>query len=256
MWSLRLTLFLTSVPPFISNAFYLTRLYKIGYRSPLILGGITLLVLARLGLELASSSLIFRYPKFADHARYRGLSIAFCSISSAADLILAILITKNLLKMRAGYKRSDQTVQTIVAYLLATGILTSVVCTLSLISIITIRYALVDEALHGVLGKLYGLSVLAVLNSRQSHERRSETADFTSGLGADDDASSASTVTVVERLSKQTMESQSTRQYLLHPRPLKNEHFNPSPQVHPMSPETPGFFVNVNEITRLAPGMA
>ncbi|KAF6758131.1 hypothetical protein DFP72DRAFT_890051 [Ephemerocybe angulata] len=209
VWSLQATIFFTCFPPAISNVFYLTRLQKIGYKNVYVLGGISCLILLRLALELTSSFLTFKFPRFDDNARYKPLSLAYCSISSIADLTLAVLITRNLLitrkvmRAKAGYKRSDKTIDGVVMYMLCTGILTSVVCAISLLAIILIRDGLVDKALHGILGKLYVISVLTVLNCRESHVKeasRFEASAF--GVGSDTSSISESTRGLLSRESQ------------------------------------------------------
>ncbi|KAJ2915705.1 hypothetical protein MD484_g4705, partial [Candolleomyces efflorescens] len=153
VWSLQLTILVTAFPPFISNFFYLSRLYKIGQKNIFLIGGIGLLILARLGIELTASILLFIYPVFTEFSRYTYLVKAFCSISSAADILLAVFITWNLHKRRTGYHRTDMTIDLIIVYIFSTGVLTSIICTLSLLSVILIHGGLVDIALHAVLGK-------------------------------------------------------------------------------------------------------
>ncbi|RXW14987.1 hypothetical protein EST38_g10866 [Candolleomyces aberdarensis] len=153
--------------------------YVVGQKNVLLIGGIGLLILARLGIELTASILLFIHPVFTDYSQYGYLVKTYCSISSAADILLAVFITWNLHKRRTGYHRTDMTIDLIIVYIFSTGVLTryevrvvlpltpadgtgskSIICTLSLLSVILIHGGLVDIALHAVLGKRQSLRYL------------------------------------------------------------------------------------------------
>ncbi|KAF6757885.1 hypothetical protein DFP72DRAFT_889284 [Ephemerocybe angulata] len=185
VWSLLSANLLTVFLPFISNSFYLTRLYKIGQKNIFMIGGISLLILGRLGLELTIMVMGFVHPVFSDIARFQYLTKSYCSVSSVVDLVLAVMITWRLMKVQTANARSNKTIDLIVVYLVSTGAFTGIICLLSLFSVIFVQGGLVDVTLHAILGKLYVISVLAVLNSRQSHNLTDSTLYEASAFGVD-----------------------------------------------------------------------
>ncbi|TEB28696.1 hypothetical protein FA13DRAFT_1735520 [Coprinellus micaceus] len=162
VWSLLTANFLTVFPPFVSNMFYLSRLWKIGQRNWLIIGGLLFLIIARLALETANQILGYMHPVFSDFIRFHYYVKAYCSVSSVVDTLLAVFIIRKLRHASKSLVRAAKIVDVIVVYLLGAGALTGVVCILSLFASIFLTGGLVDVTLHAILGKLYIISVLAV----------------------------------------------------------------------------------------------
>ncbi|KAJ3543348.1 hypothetical protein NMY22_g3177 [Coprinellus aureogranulatus] len=73
------------------------------------------------------------------------------------------------------HPRTDSKIDLLMIYSINTGSLTSVLCLLSLMSLVFIDTGFVYVALHYILGKLYVNSVLFVLNSRKPRNKLDET---------------------------------------------------------------------------------
>ncbi|KAG2006686.1 hypothetical protein CC2G_014444 [Coprinopsis cinerea AmutBmut pab1-1] len=204
VWSLQATLFVGAFAPLVSNGFYLTRLYKIGQRNVFLIGGLSLLILARLGFEFAAAILSFLNPEFKDLSRYIWVVKVFCTISSVADLSLAGLICYHLHRRRTGHQRTDSAIDLVIAYTFTTGVLTGVVCFISLLAVFLIR-GLVDLAVHAILCKLYVNSVLSVLNSRKSHRKTGKSIYEKAAFGVDTDETGMTTTRFSNRTTQFSM---------------------------------------------------
>ncbi|TFK21037.1 hypothetical protein FA15DRAFT_672925 [Coprinopsis marcescibilis] len=177
VWSLQASLFVSALAPLLSNGFYLSRLFIIGQRNIFLIAGLALLVISRLGLEFSFAILSFIHPRWVDLLKFNFLVKAFCSISTAADVGLSILVCWYLHRGRTGYERTDDTIDLVIAYTFSTGLLTGITCFISLLAVF-LSLGLVDLAVHAILGKLYVNSVLAVLNSRKSHRTKPESSIY------------------------------------------------------------------------------
>ncbi|KAG2006684.1 hypothetical protein CC2G_014443 [Coprinopsis cinerea AmutBmut pab1-1] len=173
-WSFRLAVLLLSAPPLLSNLFYVSRLWIIGTRNLILLGTIMALVLTRFVFQMILAAKAWQHPIFTDYQPFLWMVRAYCGASLAADIILAFAFCWTLHKRRTGYKRTDSKIDLLMIYTINTGSLTSLLCLLSLMSILFMSGSFVYIGLHAILGKLYVNSVLAVLNSRRPKNRRDE----------------------------------------------------------------------------------
>lgn len=175
IWAYRLAVFLMAAPPFISNTFYVSRLWIIGMQSFALLAFIMSLVLTRLSFQIVLAVKSWQHPAFVDFAPFTWMVRAYCGASLTADIILAVSFCYTLHKRRTGYKRTDSKIDLLMIYTINTGSLTSLLCLLSLMSLVfSGRRSTVYVALHAILAKFYINSVLAVLNSRKPRTRRDE----------------------------------------------------------------------------------
>ncbi|KAF6758129.1 hypothetical protein DFP72DRAFT_213445 [Ephemerocybe angulata] len=170
-WSFRLSILVVAGPPFLSNAFYVSRLWIIGMRNYIFLALMGALMLTRITFQLILSAMAWKYPLISDFRRYFWMVRAYCGASLVADIILAVFFCWTLHKRRTGYARTDSKIDLLMIYSINTGSLTSLVCLLSLMSLVFLDTGFVYVALHYILGKLYVNSVLAVLNSRKPRHR-------------------------------------------------------------------------------------
>ncbi|KAF6757886.1 hypothetical protein DFP72DRAFT_208153 [Ephemerocybe angulata] len=170
-WSFRLSILVVAGPPFLSNAFYVSRLWIIGMRNYIFLALMGALMLTRTTFQLILAAMAWKYPLISDFRRYFWMVRAYCGASLVADILLAVFFCWTLHKRRTGYARTDSKIDLLMIYSINTGSLTSLVCLLSLMSLVFLDTGFVYIALHYLLGKLYVNSVLAVLNSRKPRHK-------------------------------------------------------------------------------------
>ncbi|EIW52152.1 uncharacterized protein TRAVEDRAFT_53580 [Trametes versicolor FP-101664 SS1] len=181
-WSLKLTILITGLTVFISQAFYAHRVYYLGHRYyrwlaiPVVVSMVT-----SLGAPLSLTCLIL--PKWL-------ISIGY-GFAVASDIMLTGALVFVLHRSRTGLKRSDSILDTLIKYTINTGmhhscptpyfyqltvltppripgLLTSIFSVLAFIFGIILPGNLVYVGVSIVGTKLYANSVLAVVNSRKS----------------------------------------------------------------------------------------
>jgi len=173
-WSFRLSSVFLAGPPFLSNAFYVSRLWIIGMRNWFFLGTMGALMLTRLGFQMALAVVVWQYPLLSDFRKFQWMVRAYCGPSLVADILLAVFFCWTLHKRRTGYARTDSKIDLLMIYAINTGSLTSLACLLSLMSLVFSSTGFIYVPLHYILGKLYVNTVLAVLNSRKPRHKLDE----------------------------------------------------------------------------------
>ncbi|KAE9403977.1 hypothetical protein BT96DRAFT_917149 [Gymnopus androsaceus JB14] len=92
--------------------------------------------------------------------------------AAAADMIIAGALSFYLFKSRTGFKKTDSLISTLIAYSLTTGLVTSIIGLVIVISFVTLPTDYVWLAFFWIDGKCYVNSCLAALNSRESLRER------------------------------------------------------------------------------------
>ncbi|KAJ8080701.1 hypothetical protein PM082_017535 [Marasmius tenuissimus] len=92
--------------------------------------------------------------------------------AAAADILIAVSLCYYLYKSKTGSRRTDSLISTLMIYTLTTGVMTSVIDTIIVISFATMPQNFVWLALFWIVGRCYVNSFLAALNSRESLRER------------------------------------------------------------------------------------
>ncbi|KAF9454757.1 hypothetical protein P691DRAFT_804114 [Macrolepiota fuliginosa MF-IS2] len=92
--------------------------------------------------------------------------------AAAADIIIACALCYYLLKSRTGFTNTDSLIATLIGYSLTTGLITSVLAFICVVTFATMPTNYIWLAFFWVLGKCYVNSLLAALNSRDSLRER------------------------------------------------------------------------------------
>lgn len=94
--------------------------------------------------------------------------------AAAADVIIACALCYYLLKSRTGFSSTDSLIATLIAYSLTTGLITSVLALICVVTFATMPTNYIWLAFFWILGKCYVNSLLAALNSRDSLRERAK----------------------------------------------------------------------------------
>ncbi|KAF9492001.1 hypothetical protein BDN71DRAFT_1238899 [Pleurotus eryngii] len=86
--------------------------------------------------------------------------------AAAADIIIAVSLCFYLTRSRTGFKRTDSLISALIAYSLTTGLVTSVIASVCVVTFAIMPTNFVWLSFFWVLGKCYVNSFLAALNSR------------------------------------------------------------------------------------------
>lgn len=86
--------------------------------------------------------------------------------AAAADIIIAVSLCFYLTRSRTGFKRTDSLISALIAYSLTTGLVTSVIASVCVVTFAIMPTNFVWLSFFWILGKCYVNSFLAALNSR------------------------------------------------------------------------------------------
>ncbi|KAL0960625.1 hypothetical protein HGRIS_005656 [Hohenbuehelia grisea] len=99
--------------------------------------------------------------------------------AAACDIIIAMSLCFYLTRSRTGFKRTDSLITTLIAYSLTTGLITSVIASVAVITFAIMPTNFIWLSFFWILGKCYVNSFLAALNSRDSLRERAGPQDGT-----------------------------------------------------------------------------
>ncbi|KIK69632.1 hypothetical protein GYMLUDRAFT_34017 [Collybiopsis luxurians FD-317 M1] len=95
--------------------------------------------------------------------------------AAAADVIIAGALCYYLSKSRTGFKKTDSLISTLIAYSLTTGLITSLIGFIIVVTFATMPSKYIWLAFFWIDGKCYVNSCLAALNSRESLREKAST---------------------------------------------------------------------------------
>ncbi|KAI0648832.1 hypothetical protein C8Q79DRAFT_1007414 [Trametes meyenii] len=169
-WSLRLLAPLGAITIIVCQGFYIRRVYLIGpqWQYRVLVALAVVLLITEIGFMVLMTTKAFQGHYIYDFKKLTWtVSVTFGLAVSIDTIVTGTLITV-LLRSRTGFKKTDSLIQSLVVYTFNSGLVTSISSTLAFI------FALVepDGFAYVTLGaivapKLYGTSVLAVLNARK-----------------------------------------------------------------------------------------
>lgn len=100
--------------------------------------------------------------------------------AAAADITIAVSLCYYLMKSRTGFKRTDSLISTLMIYSLTTGLVTSFIAFIIVVTFAVMPNKYVWLGFFWLIGKCYVNSILAALNSRDSlREKASPNVDNT-----------------------------------------------------------------------------
>ncbi|KAL4250774.1 hypothetical protein ABKN59_006072 [Abortiporus biennis] len=105
-----------------------------------------------------------------EFSKFKSLTWITCTglgCAAAADIIIALSMCIYLSKKRTGIDRTDSLVTTLMIYSINTGLLTSIIATISVVLFAIMPLNFVWLCFFWILGKCYVNSLLASLNSRK-----------------------------------------------------------------------------------------
>ncbi|KAF7316751.1 hypothetical protein HMN09_00408200 [Mycena chlorophos] len=170
---LSLTVVITALVTFMVHCFFAHRIFMLSKRNWLFVVPVLVLAATRLGAACVSTSDMLRYksfPLFVIHAKW--IFTLGLSVSSAVDILIAGLLFYLFNRNRrpeSGHLRT--VIDLLTLYTLETGGLTTLGTVVSMICWVTMSSNLIFLGLHFAIGKLYALSLLVTLNTRE-HIRR------------------------------------------------------------------------------------
>ncbi|KAI9069804.1 hypothetical protein FKP32DRAFT_37562 [Trametes sanguinea] len=168
IWSIDVYPLVSGISMVLSQSFFARRIWLVAPRFRLVVVVAGLLCLAEIGFFLAGSVKAFTIPTFQQYEDSQWLVSAGSTMAVIADTMLTAVLIYVLHKSRTGIKRTDSMIDVMIMYSVNTGLLTGVFNLLSMLFSFTQKKNLIWIAFGIIAAKMYGTTLLAALNSRQS----------------------------------------------------------------------------------------
>ncbi|KZV79541.1 hypothetical protein EXIGLDRAFT_753333 [Exidia glandulosa HHB12029] len=165
VWSLNATIVLSGLIALAVQAFFCARVLRVT-KSKILGGACFVLVLLRFAFSfmLAINTCISNSISDVE-TKFKWQLVAALSIGTASDIAIAGCICGTLWSNRTGFKPTDALVDKIIAFVLSSGLLTSVIAVLEIVTFLTMEN-FVWLAFYCILAKIFSNSLLASLNER------------------------------------------------------------------------------------------
>ncbi|KAM5541605.1 hypothetical protein V8D89_004795 [Ganoderma adspersum] len=175
VWSIILLGVSTGAVIFLSQLFFLRRVYMIGRKWRPLVAFCALLLLAELGFATAVTVDTFLHPTLHNSSQ-AWMNSSGVGIAALADTLLTAALIWSLHQSRTGIKSTDSLIDVLIMYSINTGLATGIANILSFGFAISMPHNLIYAGIDIVATKLYANSLMTVLNSRRA------LAQSTSGL--------------------------------------------------------------------------
>ncbi|KIJ15789.1 hypothetical protein PAXINDRAFT_168803 [Paxillus involutus ATCC 200175] len=168
VWSLALTFLFGYLAVWIVNLCFVWRIWQLSRQNWTCLFLITLTT-TRTVLALVNVALGLRYPYIPEFlVIIYPTMVAGWALAAIADSLIAVVLCYYLRKYRSGMRRTEHIINRLLLYTINTGALAALFAIITIILYVTLEGALVFTGFDQVQSKLYGISLLASLNSRKA----------------------------------------------------------------------------------------
>ncbi|KZV87465.1 hypothetical protein EXIGLDRAFT_201707 [Exidia glandulosa HHB12029] len=184
-WSLQASVMVIAVIIFLVQAYFSLRVLRITQSNILGIGCFVLSV-ARLGLNVGLEITVVRTPTIAvvETQQFKSLVVSTLTIGTFTDIVVAAAICIALLRRRTGLVTSNHIVDRVVAYTVGSGLATSIVSVVELVTYVTMPRNYVWMVFFSIISKVFSNSLLASLNQRTTHRVVTLSTMSTSGPAA------------------------------------------------------------------------
>ncbi|KDR74663.1 hypothetical protein GALMADRAFT_141018 [Galerina marginata CBS 339.88] len=149
--------------------FYAYRIFRLSGRNYLILGIIVILALGALGMCSAVVILgLTADTNFAKLSSMSWLVQAWLCVDGACDILIAVFQVYYLYRNRCGVPSTTRFMNTLILYLISTGLLTSILVMFELISFAVLGFNFAHVFLSYQMGAIHAMSFLANLDARRN----------------------------------------------------------------------------------------
>ncbi|KAL5520986.1 hypothetical protein ACEPAG_8908 [Sanghuangporus baumii] len=164
-WSLCAHVLVTTLGDFIVRLFYAWRVWVVSHRNRFLTLGVLVFAFVTLGLGFGIK--IFSYDSML---QFTNISwVLYTSLGSAvvADVWVAASLCFFLARNRTGFKSTDSVVNSLILYVINTGLFTSFCAVACFVSFAVMPHNYIFIAFYFCLPKLYFNALLAMLNARE-----------------------------------------------------------------------------------------
>ncbi|KAI0749962.1 hypothetical protein C8Q80DRAFT_657032 [Daedaleopsis nitida] len=168
VWSLNWIPFVIAINMFISQLFFARRVYLMGKHYRIIVGIAMLFFAVEIGFAIAAVYEVIVISTFNAVAKVNHLLAATFAAAVVGDTLLTGSLINVLLRSRTSeYRRPESTLDMWILYIINTGLLHDALNVLSLVIVVVYPQDLIHGCISIVTTRIYGNTLLAVLNSRK-----------------------------------------------------------------------------------------
>jgi len=175
VWSLIVQVIFTALIAFLTQAFFLWRIYRLTHNNLIVSAAVALVILADLVASLIYFSKGLDKTTFAELGTLSKLSEAIDGLTVAADVAIAAGLIYALQTAKTGFERSNGVLNRLIVFAISTGFLTSLDAILALIFAVSLPSTFIYMAFYAPLAKLYVNSLLSNLNARKALRSATDT---------------------------------------------------------------------------------
>ncbi|KAN0082794.1 hypothetical protein V8E55_008589 [Tylopilus felleus] len=172
VWSLIIHTTVTIITDVLVRCMFSKRVWGLSERNIILTSVVWILSLGDLIIGLIITVKAFQLKSWTQLDVLAPLFYASFVTSFAGDFYLSAVLCYYLLRSRTGFQRTDTLVNNLLAYIITTGLLTSVDAVLGIIFYAAMPKNYIFMAFYFNLAKLYINSYLALLNARQRLSKR------------------------------------------------------------------------------------
>ncbi|KAJ8080699.1 hypothetical protein PM082_017533 [Marasmius tenuissimus] len=170
-WSMELQTDCNGIVGLLVQCFFAKRVWSMS-QNIFLVSIIVFLATIHFALGIVFTVYSFRFSTVDGFAKLIWVTSAGIGSAAAADVLIAASLCYYLSKSRTGFKRTDSLIHTLIIYSLTTGLMTSLIDVVIIISFATMPQNYVWLAFFWIVGRCYVNSFLAALNSRESLRER------------------------------------------------------------------------------------
>jgi len=149
------------------KSFYSRRIWLLG-KNYIQTAAVFILVLGELVVSIVYCVKAFDVKVFSRVAIIQGWAITINAVGASGDIAIAAFLCFILQNRKTGFQSTDSTLTKLMAFVVNTGLLTSLCAVCSFIAVVVRPDSLLNVLFYFCLGKLYSNSFLATLNAREA----------------------------------------------------------------------------------------
>ncbi|KDR84173.1 hypothetical protein GALMADRAFT_220000 [Galerina marginata CBS 339.88] len=167
IWEWALYLGLISLSSIGVQIFYAHRIFLLS-KSYALAGLILVFAFSGVGFCMAIMTIVLRVKAFEEITYYTWMFITWLSFATACDVTIAIYQVTYLRRHRTRVRRTNRVINTLILYIMSTGLLTSMTVIVELSTFVAIGFNFGHVFLSYQMASLHAVSFLATLDSRRA----------------------------------------------------------------------------------------
>ncbi|TDL22928.1 hypothetical protein BD410DRAFT_787743 [Rickenella mellea] len=166
-WELRIHVFTNCFIAFLVQLFFACRVWRVSEGNRVVTGSIIFFACSALGFGSTTTIKSFSLLRFTQLPEIEWIVGMSLGSTAVCDILITMGLCYLLNRSRTHFKRTDSIINTLIAYSLCTGLLTTLFALVNLATFMAMPTNMIHLTIGFFLGKLYTNSLLATLNMRK-----------------------------------------------------------------------------------------